>query len=181
MIRAFTSIDELNKYLADELGLPPLPADAVEEGIAAARVANGMGADDEVVARFSFETPDAPEVEAPDTTSLDSYIEFSTKQLSLVIRERDAAQEEAAHWQGLAQQEHEAHHECHENMAAAIQQIRTQGYAEAIAAGLFPHQPVETLPAEVQEAIMRQAHSSIEAIDKVRAGLGTAQAKPTTH
>lgn len=74
--------------------------------------------------------------------------------------------------------------ECHEHTIEAFKQIRAQGYAEAIAAGLYPGTPFERMPEDQQETLMRRAHASIAQIDDIRETLAAsdlANGETTKH
>ena len=75
----------------------------------------------------------------------------------------------------LAELERSAHMQCHEGFEEVLHQVRIQGYAEALAAGIYPNKPFETLKEHVQEAIMRQATAGVTKIDEIRSDLN----KPT--
>jgi hypothetical protein len=77
----------------------------------------------------------------------------------------------------LYEEEYRAHVQCHETFEEILHQIRIQGYAEGIAAGLYPGKPFETLTEEVQETIMCQAGAGINKIDEIRSELK----KPIIH
>jgi len=67
--------------------------------------------------------------------------------------------------------------QCHEGFEEILHQVRIQGYAEAIASGIYPGKPFETLSEDVQTTIMRQATVGIEKIDEIRGELN----KPTIN
>lgn len=155
-MKSFKSLEELNQFLTEELGLPPIPEDQIPD------------LDEAVAFRVRMED-EAEEAES----KVDSYIEFSTRQLELIMAQRDEARQ-------MFEQELQAHQECHVNTIQAFKQIRAQGYAEAIAAGLFPSIPFERLPEEQQETLMKRAHASIAHIDDIRQTLAQADAAGAT-
>jgi len=169
-MKMFTSLEDLNKFLTEELGLAPLPQEVVDQGIAAAVAQAGPDAE-EAVASFSFSIPEeAPEASVIDEDAFNSYVEFSSEQIARLTRERDEAR--AAAEQGVKD-----HLACHEHMQEHIHQIRVQGYAEALAAGLFPGVPFERLDQVHQDTLMRNAGVGIAKIDEIRAELNA----PTRH
>lgn len=177
-MKMFTSLEDLNKFLTEELGLSPLSQEVVDEGIAIAMAQAGPDAE-EATASFSFQIPDQEEAQEDpsviDEDAFNSYVEFSSEQIARITRERDEAI-------AAAQQEVRDHMECHEHMQEHLHQVRVQGYAEALAAGLFPGIPFETLKEEHQEVLMRQAHGGIDKIDGIRAEIAAArQVSPTMH
>lgn len=160
-MKMFTSLEDLNKFLTEELGI-------------AAAVAQAGPDADEAAVSFSFEIPEQEAGEAPesviDEDAFNSYVEFSSTQITRLTNERDDARK-------LVNLERQAHLQCHEHMQEHIHQIRVQGYAEALAAGLFPGIPFETLTPEHQEVLMRQAHAGIERVDQSRADIAAHAAK----
>lgn len=198
-IRSFTSLAALNEFLVNELGAPAITeaelpnevrqALADDEAIMNVRVESedtisgpGVEAIDlsSIFARmFGAEAEDAAQEAGPapePTVSqelFDSYVEFTSKQIVRIVEERDQAIAQRDEARGVAEAEIDAHTECHHNMAAHIGQVRVQGYAEAVAAGLFPGVPFERLDQNQQEVLMRQAHQSIENIDAIRAEYAT--------
>lgn len=194
-ILAFKSLEEVNEFLAEQ-GLPPLPQEAVDAGVAQAAAQAGENVED-VVASFTLNLADAnPDVspesimqaifgqqetdidedeEVMPVSDFNDYVEFTSGQIARLTAERDEAR-------ALVELERQSHERCHEHMQLHIHQIRVQGYAESIAAGLFPGKPFETLTQDQQEVLMRQAHQSVENIDAIRAGLANGeQASPTRH
>lgn len=174
-MKMFTSLEDLNKFLTEELGLEPLPQEMVDQGIAAAVAQAGPDAE-EAVASFSFSIPEeASEASVIDEDAFNSYVEFSSEQIARLTRERDEART-------LVDLERQSRQRCHENAELVLHQQRVQSYAEAIAAGLFPGKVMEDLNILQQEAIMRQSHAGIEALDKIRASRqASAQASTTKH
>lgn len=184
-MKMFTSLEDLNKFLTEELGLAPLSQEMVDQGIAVA-MAQASPNVEEATASFSFQIPDQEDAqEEPsviDEDAFNSYVEFSSEQIARLTRERDTALSQRDEAVAATQQEIREHMECHEHMETYLHQIRVQGYAEALAAGLFPGVPFETLKEEHQEVLMRQAHDGIDKIDGIRADIATArQVSPTTH
>ena len=177
-MRMFTSLEELNAFL-EEQGLPPLTEETIINGLA------------EGVDTFSFDLDDSPDINpesvfeaimsmASDDERIDAdadeetmpvadfndYVEFSSAQIARLVEERDDARK-------LVQLERQSHEECHGHTLLALREMRLQGYAESIAAGLFPGKPFETLTEDQQEVLLRQAQQSIENIDIIRAELQT--------
>lgn len=202
-IRAFSSLAELNQFLTGELGVAPmdesmLPPELVELLAKDEAVINVNVTEDDTAtgpentfAEVGLDGIDLSSVmasifggeaeqeagPAPEPTVsqelFDSYVEFTSKQIVRLVEERDTAIAQRNEARKVAEDEIDAHTECHGHMAAAIKQIRAQGYAESIAAGLFPGVPFERLDENQQEVLMRQAHQSIENIDAIRAELAT--------
>jgi hypothetical protein len=100
----------------------------------------------------------------------DAAVAFSLDQIAMLMDQRDEARE-------LLEIERRAHVQCHEGFDEIIHQVRIQGYAEAMAAGIYPGKPFETLPEDVQTTIMHQASAGIEKIDEIRGELN----KPVVH
>ena len=100
----------------------------------------------------------------------DAVVAFSLDQISMLVHQRDEARE-------LAELERSAHMQCHEGFEEVLHQVRIQGYAEALAADVYPNKPFETLKEHVQEAIMRQATAGVTKIDEIRSDLN----KPTIN
>jgi flagellar biosynthesis/type III secretory pathway protein FliH len=142
-MKSFSSLEELNQFLTEELGLPPLPEGSIPNL-------------DEAIG-FKVRVED----EADQPSEVDGYIDFSTRQLEHVMAQRDEARE-------LYEAELANHMQCHSMVEQHIKQVRAQGYAEAIAAGLYPGTPFERLPEDQQETLMRRAHASIAQIDDIR-------------
>lgn len=163
-IRAFTSLEELNAFLVEQ-GAEPMPQDMLDAGLAQAAAQAGVDPE-ELTASFKVYAEGDEAGEAPESVvsedAFNSYIEFSAAQIARLVEERDDARK-------LVALERQAHAECHEHMQEHIHQIRVQGYAEAIAAGLFPGVPLENVGSGMQEAVMRQAHEGIDKIDSIRA------------
>lgn len=158
-MKSFTSLEELNQFLTDELGLSPLPEGSIPNLTEAAG--------------FHVRIED----EADQPSEVDTYIDFSTRQLEHVMAQRDEAR-------ALYEQEVQAHMKCHGHTIKAFKQIRAQGYAEAIAAGLYPGTPFERLPEDQQETLVRRAHASIAQIDDIRETLAAndlANGESTKH
>lgn len=150
----FTSLSNLNTFLASE-GLPSLDEAIIAKGFAESGIPG--------FASFSMNT----DKEAPaqtDDNDYDAAVAFSLDQIAMLMRQRDEARD-------LAEAEHRAHMQCHEGFEEVLHQFRIQGYAEAIAAGIYPGKPFETLGEVVQEAIMRQATAAIKKIDEIRGEL----------
>ena len=161
-VRTFTSLEDLNKFLEEELGVAPLPLTPEQ--------AEGATFNVRMESEETDQAPDDHRLEELQA-KLESYIEMSTDQLALVIRQRDEAIELADRWEERARDEHQSHYECHENFEEVLHKVRVQGYAEALAQGLFPGKPFETLPEAQQKALMRQATSSIASIDDIRSSM----------
>lgn len=187
-MKMFTSLEDLNKFLTEELGLAPLPQEVVDQGIAAAVAQAGPDAE-EAVATFSFNLTDgeqASPVETPDVVGyseddFNSYVEFSSEQIARISKERDVALSQRDEAVAAAQQEIKDHLECHEHMQLHIHQVRVQGYAEALAAGLFPGVPFERLEQQHQDTLMQNAQLNIARIDEIRAELNTPITAATKH
>ena len=156
-MRMFTSLEELNAFL-EEQGLPPLTEETIINGLA------------EGVDTFSFDLNERIDADADEETmpvaDFNDYVEFSSAQIARLVEERDDARK-------LVQLERQSHEECHGHTLLALREMRLQGYAESIAAGLFPGKPFETLTEDQQEVLLRQAQQSIENIDIIRAELQT--------
>lgn len=171
-IRAFTSLEELNAFLVEQ-GAEPMPQGVLDAGLAQAAAQAGVDPE-ELTASFKVYAEGDEAGEAPESVvsedAFNSYVEFSSAQIARLTEERDEAR-------AMVEQEINDHRECHEHMQEHIHQIRVQGYAEALAAGLFPGVPFERLDANHQEVLMRQAHADIEKVDATRAELNT----PTKH
>ena len=157
-MKSFKSLEELNQFLTEELGLPPLPEGQIPDF-------------DEAVG-FQVRVEDEDEANEAES-KVDSYIEFSTRQLELIMAQRDEARE-------LYERELVNHMQCHTMVEEHIKKVRAQGYAEAIAAGLFPSIPFERLPGEQQETLMKRAYASIAHIDDIRETLAQADANGAT-
>lgn len=161
-VRTFTSLEDLNKFLEEELGVAPLPLTPEQ--------AEGATFNVRMEGEETDQAPDDHRLEELQA-KLESYIEMSTDQLALVIRQRDEAIELAGRWEERARDEHQSHHECHESFEEALHKVRVQGYAEGVANGLYPGKPFETLEQSVQDAIMRQAQASIAHLDDIRSSM----------
>lgn len=159
----FTSLSDLNNFLASE-GLPGLDEATIAKGLAESGIPG--------FSSFSLNSDEEGVTVTPenDDDQHDAAVAFSLDQISMLMRQRDEARE-------LAEAEHRAHMQCHEGFKEVLHQVRIQGYAEAMAAGVYPGKPFETLPEDVQTAIMRQATADIEKIDEIRGGLN----KPTIN
>ena len=156
----FTSLSDLNIFLASK-GLPSLDEVTIAKGLAESGIPG--------FASFGIDTDE----EAPAQTDDDDHdaaVAFSLGQIAMLMRQRDEARD-------LAEAEHHAHMQCHEGFEEVLHQVRIQGYAEAIAAGLFPGKPFETLDQTMQETLMRQATAGIEKIDEIRGEMN----KPTIN
>ena len=159
----FTSLDDLNEFLASK-DIPPLTEDIIAKGLAESGIPGFTS--------FSLASSEEGINVTPQTDddNYDAAVAFSLDQIALLMRQRDEAHE-------LAELEHRAHMKCHEGFEEMLHQIRIQGYAEAIAAGLFPGKPFETLDQTMQEILMHQAITGVEKIDEIRAELN----KPTLN
>lgn len=181
-IRSFTSLAALNEFLVNELGVTPmdesmlpddlrqhLANDEAEINVSVAE--DDSAAPDRTFAKIDLsdvigslfggaEAGPGPEDTVP-TEEFNSYVEFTSAQITRLVEERDDARK-------LVELERQSHLECHEHMQLHIHQIRVQGYAEALAAGLFPGVPFEDLSDDRQEVLMRQAHAGVERIDGIR-------------
>ena len=153
----FTSLSDLNKFLASE-GLPGLDETTIAKGLAESDIPN--------FASFSLNSDEEDVTVTPKNGDdrHDAAVAFSLDQIAMLMRQRDEARE-------LAEAEHSAHMQCHEGFEEVLHQVRIQGYAEAMAAGIYPSKPFETLNEDVQEAIMRQAVAGVEKIDEIRGEL----------
>lgn len=72
-MKLFTSLEELNQFLTEELGLPPL--------------SNGSIPNLDEAIGFKVQVED----EADQPSEIDGYIDFSTRQLEHVMAQRDEA------------------------------------------------------------------------------------------
>lgn len=141
-MKTFDSLEELNEFLVSK-GMEPISPNDVPDFDGA----------------VGFRVRKVDEEIGP--SDLDLYIDFSTRQLEHVMAQRDEARK-------LYEHELEAHVTCHDKIDDVITKVRAQGYAEAVAAGLYPGTPFERLPADQQETLMRRAYASIAQIDDIR-------------
>jgi hypothetical protein len=176
-VRSFNSIEELNKFLTEDLGVPGLtegvlPPEVLEEMLTGGAQFNVHMDDDSVYIEPTPSDASDPEVPTIAQSEMDNYIELSCNQIAFLVRQRDEARADA-------EGEYKDHVACHEQFEATLQQVHRQGYAEALAAGLFPNQPLETLPKMIQDSIYSAADMSISQITKIRAN-GTTKADVST-
>lgn len=159
----FTSLSDLNKFLASE-GLPGLDETTIAKGLIESGIPGFASFD------LNSDEEDVTVTPENDDDQHDAAVAFSLDQIAMLMRQRDEARE-------LAELEHRAHMQCHENFEEVLHQVRIQGYAEAMAADVYPGKPFETLSEDIQEAIMRQAVAGVEKIDEIRGELN----KPTIN
>lgn len=179
-VLAFQSLEEANEYITKELGLPPIPEGALPPGTFAESETDTMrvrvhaeAEDDSTINSFddllqkiygpyeeqmiptplSFGDAEAAPEMMP-VSEFNAYYEQSSAQISRLVDERNA--------------ERAAHVHCHDVAEEEFRTARISGYAEAIAAGIWPNQLFEQLDEEHQDILMRQAEAAIDKLDEQR-------------
>lgn len=178
-VLAFQSLEEANEYITKELGLPPIPEGALPPGTVAEHETDTMrvrvhaaesgptinGFEDLLETVLGSDEAEgeaqSPEPEMMPVPEFNAFYELTAAQTTRLMTERNIAEQ-------TAQAEREAHIQCHEGFEEALKNARISGYAEAVAAGIWPNQLFETLDEEHQDILMRQAEAAIDKLDEQR-------------
>ena len=163
-MKRFESLEEMNKYLTEVLGVPAVPAGMIPDlpGGVTFGVREGIDGKEN---DYPYDVSVAPKMEIPDTDNVEEMIDhftaFSVRQVEHLIAERDKFKQKF----DTEVAEHEA---CHDSFKAMLDHARLQGYAEALAADRFPETPMHFMPGNQQAIFFNQAEARLAAIDKIR-------------